>query len=76
MTPMTGFHSVIERPERVSRVIPPTTTIKKIIKQQTNSHAATGACPSRALRPVATPGFEVVAAEVVTARDPLSIPGK
>ncbi len=26
---MTGFHSVIDRPERVSRVIPPTTTISK-----------------------------------------------
>src|SRR6516165_2467664 len=41
---MTGFHSVIDRPERVSRVIPPTTTIKKISAQQTNSHAATTPC--------------------------------
>ena len=75
MTPMSGFHSVIERPERVSRVIPPTTIIKKIIRQQTNSHAATGASPCRAPAPVAIPGFEV-AAEIVKARDPLSIPGK
>ncbi len=41
---MTGFHSVIDRPERVSRVIPPTTTIAKISAQQANSHAATAPC--------------------------------
>ena len=38
---MTGFHSVIDRPESVSRVIPPTTTIRNINAQQPNSHAAT-----------------------------------
>src|SRR6516164_5840166 len=41
-TPMIGFHSVIDRPERVRRVMPPTTTIAKIMAQQTNSHTATG----------------------------------
>src|SRR6266478_2366947 len=40
-TPTTGFHSVIDRPERVSRVMPPITTIKKISAQQTNSQVAT-----------------------------------
>ena len=43
--PTTGFHSVIDRPERVSRVIPPTTTITKIIAQQANSQTATWTAP-------------------------------
>ena len=29
IAPVIGFHSVIERPEPVSRVAPPTTTIRK-----------------------------------------------
>src|SRR6188472_1102873 len=40
--PMTGFHSVIDRPDDVSRVMPPTTTIRTINPQQRNSQAATG----------------------------------
>jgi hypothetical protein len=61
---MTGFHSVIDRPERVSRVMPPTTTIRKIKPQQKNSHAATGQRPSfaavpGATREFATPGVEL-----------------
>src|SRR5262252_4256969 len=40
-TPTTGFHSVIDKPERVSRVMPPITTIKKISAQQASSQAAT-----------------------------------
>src|SRR6266852_2889160 len=66
--PMTGFHSVIDRPERVSRVIPPTTTIRKIIAQQTKSHAATG--PSLFPDPVffAIPERAVVAVEIDNAR--------
>src|SRR5215467_4368000 len=40
--PITGCHSVIDRPDSVRRVMPPTTTIRKIITQQTKSHAATG----------------------------------
>ena len=30
MTPLIGFHSVIDRPDSVSRVAPPTTTIARI----------------------------------------------
>src|SRR5215469_11949230 len=48
MMPMTGFHSVIDRPDSVSRVIPPTTTIRKINAQQPKSHAATA--PRRCCR--------------------------
>src|SRR6266446_9327188 len=70
--PTTGFHSVIDRPERVSRVMPPTTTIRAIIAQQTKSHAATGpsvffscaliAAPERAVVAVVidkAPSFEI-----------------
>src|SRR5215472_8715954 len=39
-TPTTGCHSVIDKPDRVSRVMPPTTTIRKISAQQKNSHTA------------------------------------
>ena len=39
--PITGFHSVIDSPDSVSRVTPPTTIIRKIIPQQAKSHAAT-----------------------------------
>ena len=62
--PMTGFHSVIDRPERVSRVMPPTTTIRKINPQQRNSHAATGRRPTSAAALGATPEFAVPAAEI------------
>src|SRR5436305_3866027 len=41
-TPTTGSHSVIERPERVSRVIPPITTMTKIMPQQNRSQMAIG----------------------------------
>src|SRR6516225_8209086 len=60
-TPMTGFHSVIDSPESVSRVIPPTTTIRKINAQQANSHAATA--PSRGSARAA-PDCAVAAAEI------------
>ncbi len=40
--PVTGCHSVIERPERVSRVMPPITTMTKIMAQQNRSHTAIG----------------------------------
>src|SRR5215471_12442862 len=42
MMPMTGFHSVIDKPERVSRVMPPTITIRKISAQQPKSQTAIG----------------------------------
>ena len=38
--PTIGCHSVIDRPECVSRVTPPTTTIAKTSAQQTNSQTA------------------------------------
>ena len=38
--PVTGFHSVIDRPESVSRVSPPTSTIAATIAAMTSSHAA------------------------------------
>src|SRR5271167_4857243 len=44
MMPMTGFHSVIDRPDKVSRVMPPTTTIRKISPQQIKSHVTTAPC--------------------------------
>src|SRR5215470_16471553 len=43
--PTTGFHSVIDRPDKVSRVMPPTTTIRKIIAQQIKSQAAIAPSP-------------------------------
>src|SRR5438094_2864211 len=43
--PTTGSHSVIDRPERVSRVIPPITTMTKIMPQQNSSQMAIGRNP-------------------------------
>src|SRR5215813_13659634 len=51
-TPTTGCHSVIDKPDNVSRVTPPTTTIKKISAQQAKSHSATTPCSPSSLRPV------------------------
>src|SRR5690349_8333381 len=39
--PVTGCHSVIDRPDVVSRVMPPMTTMTKIMPQHRKSHAAT-----------------------------------
>ena len=39
-TPLTGFHSVIDSPDSVSRVIPPTTTIATISPATANSQRA------------------------------------
>jgi hypothetical protein len=41
MAPEMGFHSVIDRPESVSRVAPPTTTMPNTIKAVTSSQRAT-----------------------------------
>src|SRR5271169_132293 len=60
-TPTTGFHSVMDRPDRVSRVMPPTTTIRKINAQQTNSQAATPPRRSRGSAPAAALGHAVAA---------------
>src|SRR6266478_7165686 len=66
--PITGFHSVIDRPERVSRVMPPTTTIRAIIAQQTKSHAATGPSVFFSCAPFAAPERAVVAVVIDKAR--------
>src|SRR6516165_10673882 len=64
MMPVTGFHSVIDKPERESRVMPPTTTIRAIIAQQTKSHAATGPSPSFSAAALRTPERTVVGVEM------------
>jgi hypothetical protein len=61
---MTGFHWVIDRPERVSRVMPPTTTIRKINPQQRKSQAAGGRRRTSAEALGATPEFAVLTAEI------------
>jgi hypothetical protein len=40
MVPVTGFHSVIESPDSVSRVIPPTIRIRHTIAATANSQRA------------------------------------
>ncbi len=40
MMPMMGFQSTMDRPEPVSRVTPPSTTMAKTSPQQTNNHKA------------------------------------
>src|SRR5437868_12954250 len=67
--PMTGFHSVIESPESVKRVIPPTTTIRNIVAQQMNSQAATGARPPPTARSNLAP-LRAAAAVDIDKRDP------
>jgi hypothetical protein len=42
MTPMIGSHSVMDRPEPVSRVAPPTTTRPKTTRAVAKSQIATG----------------------------------
>ena len=41
MVPTIGCHSTIDKPECVSRVIPPTTTIANTRAQQISSQTAT-----------------------------------
>src|SRR5437660_6991570 len=40
-TPVTGFHSTIDRPEPVSRVAPPTTKVTNINAATSHSHSRT-----------------------------------
>src|SRR5215467_6787056 len=40
-TPVTGFHSTIDRPDSVSRVAPPTTTVANIRAATASSHSRT-----------------------------------
>jgi hypothetical protein len=59
MTPDIGCHSVIERPDSVSRVTPPITTIRKIIAAQPKSQSAMPRSPREAdARAVAKDGDE------------------
>src|SRR6266567_8088916 len=44
--PMIGCHSVIDRPEWVNRVTPPTTTIANTSAQHRSSHAAIARAPA------------------------------
>src|SRR5687768_17071533 len=53
--PMIGFHSVMERPEPVSRVIPPSRTWIMIMPTPTNNQMATG------LEDLFVPGFVIAA---------------
>src|SRR5207244_10673460 len=72
-TPKTGFHSVIDRPERVSRVMPPITTITRISAQQTTSQAATAARLSSAVPAVAPSARLTTAVVEVNKKAPSSI---
>jgi hypothetical protein len=47
---VSGFHSTIDRPEPLKRVIPPSKTMAKIAIQQSNSQP-----PTNRLEPGATP---------------------
>src|SRR5215471_2615146 len=66
--PMTGFHSVIDSPDNVSRVTPPTTTIKKINPQHMKSHAAIGPSPSLAAALRVGSEFAIPAPELIKTR--------
>src|SRR5436190_19553536 len=56
--PVTGCHSVIDNPESVSRVMPPMTTIAKIIAQQPSSQIAT-ARTGAAVSALSSPGWAI-----------------
>ncbi len=45
MAPVIGFHSVMERPEPVRRVAPPTVTITSTSAISTSSHARKAVAP-------------------------------
>ncbi len=71
--PTTGFHSVIDRPERVSRVIPPITTNSKISVQQPNSQEATGPIPRfGGAADTRRAGLRTAVAELGTVQSPAS----
>src|SRR5215813_5077308 len=52
-TPVTGFHSTIERPDSVSRVAPPTITV-------TNMRAATASSQNLTARRLAAEGARLI----------------
>src|SRR3979411_2270512 len=60
MMPVTGCHSVMERPEPVSRVSPPTTTIRPIIAAIRNSQSPT----ARSVRARLVEGAEMALTDI------------
>ncbi len=56
---MIGFHWVIDRPESVRRVAPPTTTMPNTRTATTNSQMATGLERSERKKDVMTAGKNV-----------------
>src|SRR5262249_21371131 len=68
IAPITGRHSVIDSPLQVSRVMPPITTIAKIIAQQTSSQTATGR--QLGLAPARGPLVETEMIDTVSVRLP------
>src|SRR5260370_4095305 len=70
-TPLTGCHSVIDRPDKVSRVMPPITTMMKIMPQQNSSQTATDrALVAAAGRPPANASLALSCAIDMPARWP------
>src|SRR6185437_10919082 len=76
-TPVTGFHSTIERPDSVSRVAPPTMSVAKIMAAAQTSHSRTARSRSwdilngSAIGPLAGDGADHIvlrAASQMTAR--------
>ena len=47
---MIGFHSVIDSPDSVSRVIPPTTTMATISPATAHSHRASASGRARVMK--------------------------
>src|ERR1700758_2437978 len=68
--PATGCHSVIDSPDRVSRVMPPITTMQKIMPQQNSSQTATG----RALVVVATLASSAAGSAIAVGTDTQILP--
>src|SRR5580700_4104955 len=62
--PITGCHSVIDKPDKVSLVTPPITTMTKIMAQHTSSQTATARRPVAAV--IAAGACGVVAVETDT----------
>src|SRR5580704_7533965 len=62
--PVTGCHSVVDRPDSVSLVMPPITTMAKIMPQHTSSQTATARRPVVAM--IAAGACCVVAVETDT----------
>jgi hypothetical protein len=68
--PVTGFHSVMDKPEPVSRVAPPTATMRSTRAASATSHARTS--PAREARPGSASGAsdECVAATAMGGSGP------